>query len=256
MSDEYYVPLQEAFEMLRSRAHLVPIVEEWWWDQGWTVSNFPHAGGAGCLARQLATFRYEDALFQEMNRIAGLVPVWCPYQADKFSGASSLKKSYIRPLFCSGRGRNGGLKIDKPRLIRGELQNFEGVRLENIKLDSGTSLVDFHRSHLQTMVPGAVVHDVSDTLVKIGRPQQYYRFDMSLYVSHVVLFEDYHGGESGNKLDSFTTGIFEPAFHEIKAIFGVKPLIVRLPWCQGMGYYPADSNWREHSILDKVLEQL
>lgn len=255
MSNEFYVTLREAHAELQRRAHMMPVIEAWWQEQGWEVPAIAHAGSAGIFARQLATFRYEDAIFAYMCRIAGLTPVWMPYALDWFSTNSSLKMCYVLQFLCSGVGRAGGAKLCKKKLVR-DIQALVGKRLIDIVVDDGRNLRDLHMELHQKMTGGGCVQDVSHTLQQIGGVHEYYRFDMSLYLAHGVLFEDFHGGESGAKLNSFTTGIFEPAFHEITEQFGMKPLIVRMPWCPAMAYYPADEQWQEHGVMDEILAVL
>lgn len=255
MWDEFYVSLAEAHLQLQHRAYLMPVVAEWWRQQGWDVPPILHAGYAGIFARQLATYRYEDALFAHMCEQGHLTPLWCPYSGDRFSTHSSLKKSYVQPVYCSGLGRSGGPKTQKQKLVS-DFQKINGMPLNQIVTDEGQSLVEFHLELHQRMTGGGSVQDLTTTLQQIGGAKEYYRFDMSVYLAHGVLFEDFHGGESGNKLDRFTTDVFEPAFHEITKRFGVKPLIVRMPWCPEMGYYPADASWRTHGVMDRVLASL
>lgn len=246
--DDWYISLEEARDVLHERKALIPQVEAWWKEEGWKIPHIIHTGDAGFFARQLASFRYEDLVFQQMCHKAGLTPVWLPYEADRFSDQSSLKRSYVRPLFCTGRGKNGGLQTRKRRLVP-DMQAILGKRLNEIIIHDGTSLVDFHRQ-LHSRHSGGAVQEVSGILTQIGNPRAYYRFDMSLYIAHGILFEDFHGGESGQKLNRFTTQIFEPAFQEVARIFGVKPLIVQMPWCKELGYYPENSSSEALSVVD------
>lgn len=248
MSETFYTDPEIVRETLFSRSHLMPEVEAWWRQQGWDIPHLPHAGAAGNFCRNLATFRYEDAVFSLLCRRAGLVPIWHEHVTDKYSSLSSVKRSYAKYLACTGRGRNGGAKLTKIRPIR-DLVAIDGKRLSDIMMDDGTSLVDHHHGIFDRFVGQAHRNDISAWLSSIGRARDYYLASVSLFIAHGVLFEDYHGGESGDKLDSFTTDIFEPAFHAVYERFGVKPIIVRMPWFTEMKYYPADLNWQEHGII-------
>ncbi|MEK7102665.1 MAG: hypothetical protein AAB912_03490, partial [Patescibacteria group bacterium] len=117
----------------------------------------------------------------------------------------------------------------------------------------GTSLLSWHHAQLERMVPGATYADATPWLQKIGNAWAYYELALSIYVAHGVLFEDYHGGESGTKLDSFTVQVFEPAWEAVRRRFGVSPLIVRLPWGPGFDCYPNNQAWRDHGIIPAEL---
>jgi len=248
MSDRFYTDLTDARAVLESRQDLIPEVERYWREEGWRVPDFPHVGRAGYLCRNIATFRYEDAVFLLLCRAAGLEPCWLEYVTDKYSSQSSVKHSYLRYLRCCGRGRNGGPKVEKVSPVR-RLGWLDGHRLCDITLDDGTPLVEHHHAIFDRFAPPDRRCDISDWLSAIGRARDYYVASVSLFVAHGVLFEDYHGGESGDKLDAFTTDVFEPAFDRVFERFGVRPIIVRMPWFTEMKYYPADLDWRGHGII-------
>jgi len=185
-----------------------------------------------------------------MCETGGLAPIWAPYERDRYVDKSPLKCSYLQPRIVKGFG-----KTDKPVLRKERLVHpitCQGKRLNEISIDSGLSLVNWHRFWLEQIYPDRIVNDFSHIYTRAGgRPQDYYPFLLSLFVAHGVLIEDYHGGESGNRLDLFTGNIFEPAFREVETRFGVAPLLVPLPWWKELGYYPSPElkDWRTHPIL-------
>ncbi|MBI4252577.1 hypothetical protein HY623_00125 [Candidatus Uhrbacteria bacterium] len=208
----------------------------------------------GVLSRHVATFRYEDGLFALMAKEAGLLPMWLEYVGDKYVDVSSYKRSLLRPTLCSGRGRNGGLKLRKETLVENE-QFWRGKPFQNIVTDHGGQLVAWHHTLQNEMLEGLLVEkpvrtDCTGWLGRIASTAHgYYEAYMSVFVAHGVLFEDYHGGESGNALDNFTGRVFEPAWKRLHERFGVRPLIVRLPWWESLGYYPGDREWRSHGVI-------
>lgn len=240
-----------AAETLQVREKIKPLVEEWWQENGWGMTSLPQIPNAAVLARQLATFRYEDAVFASMSEEVGLVPVWFSYTGDKFSTESKLKRSYLHPVYCDGCGRNKGLKLRTERLVA-DMNRYSGRTLDQISTLHGVSLVEYHHEHLQQMYPDALTCDNTQWLKKIGTganaAKKYYCAYLSLFLAHAVLFEDYHGGESGTALDNFTSEVFEPAYAEVAKLFGVSPLIVKLPWWNELQYYPANSNWKDHGV--------
>ncbi len=254
LGKEFYVGLAEAGAELASRSYLRPAVEQWWKDRGLSMPELLTTSlkPQGFLCRQLATFRYEDATFVIMAEKAGLSPAWLPYEGDVFADISPLKRSYIEPVYVAGVGRNGGMRKVGTRLVSGNVAELNGRPLMHVVTNQGTSLVDYHCGNLRTLYNRAQVADVTPILRKAGgTPRRYYPALLSLLVAHGVLFEDYHGGESGGKLSAFTTDVFEPAFQQVEQTFGVKPLIVRLPWWGELGHYVSPElskviHWRAH----------
>ncbi len=241
-----YFTAEEAAEEQQRRASILLLVEEWWLENGWGWPDLPIAPSRAVIARQLHSFRYEDAVFATMAMSAGMSPVWMSYTGDKMSTESNLKRSYIRPVFCSGVGRNGGLKLKSEQLTTTEA-SF-GRRLDQIKIVGGTLLADYHQRHQERMFPGALRGDSTAWVQQIGRARDYYAAYLSLFLAHAVLFEDYYAGESGPALGPFTLEVFEPAHQKLVDLFGVEPLLVKLPWWDGLQYYPADPNWNNHGI--------
>lgn len=246
---KFYFTPEQAVEHLPGRAHLKAAVEKWWLEEAaCDLSRLFGDGQKAFLARQIASFRYEDGIYVILAQRAGLVPHWLEYTGDKFSEESSLKRSYLRPQFCFGRGRKGGLKCG-PALILAPLDQWRGKPLNSVKTLVGRPLVDWHHERQKMMWPEAVNIDFTPWLISLRSPARYYPLFLALAVAHGVLFENFHGGESGSKLKSFATRIFESAWQEVVDRFGARPLIVPLPWQPEFALYPGDSNWHEHAII-------
>jgi len=234
-------------ETLLERQHLKALVEEWWQDRYWGSPPLPEIDGIGVMARQIATFRYEDVAFAELCQKHGLTPVWLEYTGDKMSSESSFKRSLLRVHFCSGRGKNGGLQLQKPKNLA-DLNLYVGKPINTIATQDGL-LVDFHHQHQDKVCLGAIRSDATKWVKKMGGARDYYEAFLAIFIAHAVLFEDYHGGESGKVLDHFTSIIFEPAWQAVTKRFGVSPLIYPLPWIPEFKYYPIDHNWRQHNVV-------
>jgi hypothetical protein len=61
--------------------------------------------------------------------------------------------------------------------------------------------------------------------------------------------EDYHNGAASDADHAFARNVFEPAWQRIINEVGVSPLIVRLPWVDGMQFFP-QVGYQEHCVLD------
>jgi len=238
----YYSPIGAVVELKRRQAlGIREEIEEWWRSKSWPIPNIP-AGEFGMLGRQIATARYEDLLFSEIVKAVGLNPLWLEYTMDKFFLHSSYKRSLIHMIHCSGKGKNDGWKIRKEKLAC--VHHSHGKLLTDIQTKHG-SLVEYHHAFQKKFIPDAVRIDISDTF------RQGYAVYLSLFIAHGILFEDFHGGESGVALDGFTANVFQPAWKILVDELGIKPLITPLPWWDGMQFYPANHNWLEHGVFDR-----
>lgn len=248
MEKFYYSPKDAVRELRKRRLSGVKEeVEKWRKSKGWPESNIP-SGEFGILGRQIASARYEDLVFAEMAKGVGLSPLWVEYAEDKFSLHSSYKRSLVQMIYCSGKGRSGGWRVHKEKLACVHACN--GQLLTDIQTKHGL-LVDYHHSLWEKFIPGALRMDMSSMYKFFGGAKHYYGAYLSTFVAHGILFEDYHGGESGKALDIFTKDIFQPAWEMIVDELGLKPLITPLPWRDGMQFYPADYNWLDHGVLDR-----
>ncbi len=253
--ERFYVDQDAAAEMLRTRTPLRDRVECWWAQQGFAFPDvFARHHQIGFVSRHLATARFEDAAFVVMAELMGLRPVWSTYIGDEFVTFSPVKCSYVQPLVFD---RFAG-KPDKPEpvLRKVRLANPEccqGERLNRIMVQGGSSLVAWHQNRLLTMYPGALVTDPTEIYRRLGGARNYYVFLLSLAAAHGVLFEDFHGGETGEPLMKFTREIFEPAFDKVAELFGAPPVVVRLPWWRELGYYVSEADlvngWRDSPAL-------
>lgn len=252
MSDRYYISVSQARESLRQHEYLRGAVEAFWADNGIEFPAFLRPGGYAGLARHVPTFRFEDALFTRMAEQAGLQPTWLGYEKDKFVSQSNYKRSLLRPVVTERLDKHG-VPITKTQKLVKVMDWFQGKPCDEIINEDGIRIVDWHRARLLQAVPNASILDMSETCRHWGGcADNYYTAYLSLFVAHGVLFEDYHGGESGGALDGFTARVFEPAAARVKHLFGVNPLVVALPWWSDLGFYPNGdwlTNWRSQEII-------
>jgi hypothetical protein len=115
-------------------------------------------------------------------------------------------------------------------------------------------LSQWHQQRLKKAYPDALIIDEDSYRKTFNSLCVTDRYDLFLllFVAHMVLFEDYHGGESGDELDGFTSKVFEPAFERVYKCFDVKPLIVPVAWKPEFAYYPDGellNTWRHAPFL-------
>ncbi len=259
MRDQYST-LASAKEQLSLRQYQRVVVEGWWEKQGFPRPTFlPPAGRpAILLLRQVATARYEDILFFLMAQTVGLAPIWLEYTHDHFSGKSRYKRSLLQRLVVQRQGRQGNLHTRGYNLVR-DVGMKENLPLAGIQVDDGRSLLDVHHALQDELLPVQVErHDVSACFQEAGfkSAKDFYAFVLSWTIAHGVLCEDFHGGESGDKLDSFVQMVVEPAWQQIVKEFDLSPLIVPLPWSPPLGYYPRDRSWHDTATTPELLFRL
>ncbi|MEN9557910.1 MAG: hypothetical protein RL141_279 [Candidatus Parcubacteria bacterium] len=252
MKNDYTALHAEALKQtFIERQELRKQVEQWWKKRGWIAPAFlrQYDTPIGCLLRQVATARYEDCAFKLLAEYAGLKPVWLELTRDRFITGSDAKRSLV--LRRVAHDSDHQIRTKRERLI-GDISSVNGQQIREITLSDGRALTSFHHDVQDTILPGPVErHDLSALYEQLGllSPHAYYPFVLSWFIAHAVMFEDFHGGESGAKLDGFTAKVVEPAWEEIVRVFGVPPLIIKLPWWTELGFYPANTNWRTHRAL-------
>jgi hypothetical protein len=254
-----YVPLDQARAQLNSRVALRADVEAWWSRQRWGRPSLPlgHSPIA-ILARQIATFRYEDGAFVLLAEAAGLEPAWFELASDLFSRKSPFKLTLVRPRFCSGRLPDGTLReehftvepatdLDGPRVALSSVQLSQDCWPDLLEI---CSLPEFHHRQLFECHPSAYLGDNTAWLSRHGDARSYYLPFLSLFVAHCILFENFSEGESNAAhLGAFRARCVEPAWRELVAEFGVEPLVVRMPWRPELALYPANASWRSHGVI-------
>lgn len=189
------------------------------------------------LARPIASARREDFHFFDVAQRLNLPAVWLEYQEDRFSASNIDKIGLCKTYVFRGWGRNGGPKLDRCDVVR-NLDLCLGKKMKEIVTDKGESLVDFHhRIHAHAFSNGDGHYlDLSLWLKHWGKADNYYRPYLTLFICYGILFEEFDDEVSAD----FRENIFLPAWQNVCRIFGVAPLIVRLPWDQSLGWYPAE----------------
>ncbi len=248
----WYTPLEQSCQKLQERRGLREKIEAWWQTMGWGFPPLPkHVETPAVLARQVATFRYEDAVFKLLAEQARLTPVCLEYTGDRMNSNSNYKKSLIHPKFFERFGKNGGMVVHKRKLAG--IMEWVNKPLNSIVLDHGELLTDFHHGLIGKLCPGYLYGDNSQWVKNIGGAKHYYPAFLSLFLAHAVLFEDYHGGESGQALGNLTDNLFVPTFQSIKQQFGVEPIIVKMPWAPELALYPPNGLWMDNGVINKTM---
>lgn len=228
--EEFYTN-HDLHKHLIARAHMRLEVEQYWRAQGNPIpDSITSLPLMAMRERHVATARREDYVFARTAGFLRLQPVWSEYAGDIYAQVSAPKSSLLKLPISGG----GTLRVALPR-------KWGGFKLSEITTEAGTSLVDFHH-RLWGHIPGNNIRlDCSEWIQKFGSACDYYVPALSLFVSHGVLFNDFHGHAnplSSKKSGEFTRSVVEPAYKRVEEIFGYNPLIFRFSYQPGFEVYP------------------
>lgn len=222
--------------------------------EGW-----PEDRPIATLNRYVASAHFEDIVFAHMARSIVLRPYWPTYLAERFTLKNPEKVSYLRP-----RVHREKLHITKKWLIAdhearigkelGSIQ-VNGADLATVHAEARARVFDADLSTNQFDVSAwnkrqALRFGANDFSQRLA--PHYYRAVMALYICHGVLFEDFDGGPNATAgLDGFVRQVVRPAFDSVAKTFGLKPLIVRLPYIEGFLDFPQATA----AVFDKHYEK-
>ncbi len=245
-----YTELAQVKRKLKGQGELKPEIEKYWKSLGLTA-NLDFAKPTAVVAKP-AMFRGESALAIHMAEQADLGMAWLTYDDDKFISESRIKLSFAKPHLTAKFNKNGNYVTRKVTMVT-DVQSSHRRKMGDLVTKDATSLVDWHKQRLLTVKPDIYLADMSEWSSKLGgNAQGYYEGYLSQFIAHnAVLFEDYHGGESGEALTPFTEGVFLPALEKIKKRFCASPVVVKLPWKPHYAFHPEGellSNWRKEVL--------
>lgn len=196
------------------------------------------------LARYVPRATDEDRLFADEAREAGFVPYWSSYLADRYTTRNPEKVQTIRPPIRWTKGqrtrqwvvtpeeRNGGIGELNTVFGYTSAEYQQGVRELVLANDGDGELA-------------GNVFDMTDWY-RFQAPRfgwesgnlaaYYYPATMALASTFGVLYEDFDGGpNAGNgDLAGFMDRVVYPAIGKVTRDIGVAPVIVQLPYREGM----------------------
>ena len=209
--------------------------------------DFPRA----VIGRQILSPNFEMISFLESAKSIDLSPICFGYLDDKLV-TKNLDKYYLCKLFFEdGVGKHGGERVFLRKVL--DFNKFNGASFREAKTNFGLDFVEFHKTLANRSGLDVDFFDGSEFLHKHGAiSERYYKYFLSLFVCHGVLFENYLLEDEYGKL---TVDIFSPNYSAVNEIFGVKPIIVRLVDAE----LENDLHWRRYPIsvsieVDKIIQ--
>jgi len=224
--EDFYTPLWEAKKEIRRRwndKELKKKVEEF---LGKSFPDFMGKKPRAVLARHLNTPDNEFFRFLDLSKKVNLAPVCPEYLDDIFIPENKDKHCLGKLYFHSGKGRNGGDKINILKII--DFKEAERKKIKEIKTIWGENLADFHHKLLINSFgeKAPEISDASKWIKKIGgNPSKYYLVFLALFIRNGILFENFINTKDEKK---FINTALRPNFEKLYKLFGLKPLIVPL----------------------------
>jgi hypothetical protein len=198
------------------------------------------------ISRHVMSPNFELLNFLKSVKESGLQPAGLEYTHDKFVSKNEDKYYLGKLVFFEGLGKKGGEKISSLKVVDFDL--CDGKKIVDIKTTWGQDFVSFHHELVYPFLGRENIADMSDNYRRNGlQASNYYRYILSLFICHGVLFENFLLSDIYKEL---TKNILLPSFRAVADTYGVKPLIVRLV----PGESEEDIHWRQYpfSIKEKV----
>lgn len=205
------------------------------------------------LARYVPRATGEDRMFNELAHEAGFAPYWASYLDDRFTVRNPEKVATIRPPINWRKGQRTRSWIVAPDKRTGGVGQLETIYAAETAPGEITTSAQFQRGIREIIFEREAAAGLTDQTFDLGDwygrqakrfgyqegnlAPYYYPALMGLAATFCVLYEDFNGGpNAGNgDLARFTEGVVKPAINKVKRDLGVRPLIVQLPYRNGMG---------------------
>jgi hypothetical protein len=221
-----YTPLEEAVALLDLRQAGM-LLQDLDFPGFLDIPPNLHRPRMAVMFRQVGTPNHELQRAMALANRVGLNLVIWEYHTDRFLTRNACKHALGRMRFHHGIGRNGGRKTQFANII--DFNRQDGEPLNAVTTTWGESLIGFHHELLRHQFgrdDGPLLFDASGWFARHGgRARLYYKAFTMLFLRHAILFETFM--MDGTELD-FTQEVFLPAFNDLIAAFGIKPLVVRI----------------------------
>lgn len=246
-NETVYTPLSEAVKLLEERQkdkklkeRIEKILRD---DIPGPLRNMKKYSISG---KQVATPNFDTRWFLKLSEEFGLEPLFLEYLEDKFTSNNFFKHSLGQLILHENTKKNLDDIVEKINII--DFNESNGKKIKDLKTLWGESLVAFHRRLFHTYdidTENVIFFDESEWLKRHGGDaKNYYEDDLTLYVCHGILFENFILTENDGK---FVREVFLPAFFEVQSKLGFKPLIVPIPPMD----IEEDQLWFSHDIKIK-----
>jgi hypothetical protein len=158
--------------------------------------------------------------FESCARYLWLDPINISYFDDKFVSLNEEKKALAR--LCV-------ILPDKTRntLTIADIHNNENAPISSVQTYTGENLIQWHQALLRLSLLPIEVHDFSSWYRHVRGPSEYYVHLLAHAISHGVYFETFDDSPNTGEAE-FTRSVVCPALAQIRDLFGLDPVLVRL----------------------------
>ena len=227
---ELLTPLEVAVEELERRRKDPELMER---VEQYLAGDIPEHFANGpilYLARHVASPNFETLRFLHLVEPVGIPAVISQDLKDRFVPKNALKKALGKlPVSTGVSMRDGAYQENYERVTVVDFNSANGKPFKDIRTLWGEDLASFHAGLFSALTPHPVrIVDDSSWIDRQHRGDllAHYKKFLALFVTHGVLFEDYalEDKEEAQFIDS----VLRPAYREVEARFGVRPLIAQL----------------------------
>lgn len=178
--------------------------------------------------RQVATPTHETLRFLKLAKQMKLKPLIFEYHDDKFVGAENRSKRSLGKMPIYQHTGSDGREMVAYKTIC-DFNTSTGKKFKDIVCLNGEKFIDFHHRLFRTLTglnPKTYSIDASKWFKSAGdKAELYYEKLLTLFIRDGILFENFMPYRSES---AFTKSIVIPAFKNLKGLYEVEPLIVRL----------------------------
>jgi hypothetical protein len=181
-------------------------------------------GPRSVLFRQIMSPDIEFSHFIELSAQANIEPLGFEYFDDKFCTSNTDKLGQAKMAFYNGKNKNGDVIVKHRTIV--DCNNCNNTNYVDMRTLWGEGFIEFHHRILALKATNFKYVDYSAWFHSHGKhASEYYRYFLSLFLCHGILFENFVTDQSEAK---FADSVVLPAVSELEREFGLKPLIVPL----------------------------
>lgn len=178
--------------------------------------------------RQVATPMHETLRFLKLAKQMKLKPFIFEYHDDKFVSAENRSKRSLGKMPIYQHTGSDGREMVAYETIC-DFNTSTGKKFKDIICLNGEKFIDFHHRLFRAVTglnPKTHSIDASKWFKSAGsKAELYYEKLLTLFIRDGILFENFMPYRSES---AFTKSIIVPAFKNLKNLYGVDPLIIRL----------------------------
>lgn len=236
--DAVYLTIEEAKEEIQKRWNDTELRSKMEQALASDIPEMMKQAPRAVISRHIMSPNFELLNFLSSAQKLGIDVAGFEYLDDKFVTKNEDKYYLGKLIFFEGIGKKGGEKSSSIKVV--DFDFVDGKKINEVKTLIGGNFVDFHHQLVGSVLSAEQRVDMSPYYARNGgQASRYYRYILTLFICHGVLFENFLLSEFYGEL---TRDIFLPTYRQVVKEFGMRPLIVRLV----PGESEEDLHWRQY----------